>query len=148
MELYRLLLKIERQRKILIKFNKNSFTDEEICLIEKEYDQILNNAEEQNNLIKSIYWKDKEKTFLRRLKKYKNTTLFFIRDFSIPYDNNAMERLLRMIKGKTKSSGGLRSKKGGERFGKVMSIIKTTKLRNLNPLECIEEIYQGKSLFA
>ena len=30
----------------------------------------------------------------------------------------------------------------------IMSIIKTAKLRNLNPLSCIREIYQGKSLFA
>lgn len=45
-----------------------------------------------------------------------------------------------MIKGKTKVSGGFRSSKG--------SIIKTARLRNLNPLTCIKEIYQSKSLFA
>lgn len=147
-ELYRFLLKIERQRKILTKFGKNNFTTDEIKSIEKEYDKILINAEEQNKFILSTYWKEKQETFLRRLRKYKNTTLFFVHDFSIPYDNNAMERLLRMIKGKTKVSGGFRSFKGGERFGKIMSIIKTAKLRNLNQLKCIEEIYQGKSLFA
>ena len=59
-----------------------------------------------------------------------------------------MVRLLRMIKGKTKISGGFRSTKVGERFGKIMSIIKTSKLRNLNPLNSIKEIYQGKVLFA
>ena len=59
-----------------------------------------------------------------------------------------MERLLRMIKGKTKVSGGFRSAKGGERFGKIMSVIKTAKLRKLNPLNCIKEIFQGKVLFA
>ena len=59
-----------------------------------------------------------------------------------------MERCLRIIKGKTKISGGFRSKKGGERFGNIMSIIKTAKLRKLNPLTCIKEIYQGNSLFA
>lgn len=148
MELYHFLLKLERQRKILMKFGKTSFTEDEIKLIENEYDNILKTAEEQNGNILSTYWKEKETTFLNRLIKYKNSTLFFIHDFELPYENNHMERLLRMIKGKTKVSGGFRSAKGGERFGKIMSVIKTAKLRKLNPLNCIKEIYQGNELFA
>ena len=99
-------------------------------------------------MISSTYWKEKETTLLNRLIKYKNTILLFIHDFELPYDNNHMERLLRMIKGKTKVSGGFRSNKGGERFGIIMSIIKTSKLRGLNPLNCIKEIYQGNVLFS
>ncbi len=148
MELYRFLLKIERQRKILLKFGRACFSKEEIEAIEDEYDIILQFGETQNELISSTYWKEKENALLRRLKKYKNKTLFFIHDFDVPYDNNFMERLLRMIKGKTKISGGFRSTNGGERFGKVMSIIKTAKLRKLNPLTCIKSIYEGKALFA
>ena len=52
-----------------------------------------------------------------------------------------------MVKGKTKVSGRFRSNKGGERFGRIMSIIKTSKLRKLNPLNSVMEIYQGKALF-
>lgn len=148
MELYHFLLKLEKQRKILMKFGKTSFTDDEIKLIEDEYDNILKNAKEQNENISSTYWKEKETTFLNRLIKHKNSTLFFIHDFELPYENNYMERLLRMIKGKTKVSGGFRSTKGGERFGNIMSVIKTAKLRKLNPLNCIKEIYQGNVLFA
>ena len=148
MTFYRFLLKLDRERKILSKFKRTSFTKEEIRLIEKEYDEILEVGEAQNKEILSTYWKEKEETLLRRLKKYKNTLLFFIHDFTIPSENNFMERCLRMIKGKTKVSGGFRSSKGGERFGSTMSIIKTAKLRKLNPLTCIKQIYQGKSLFA
>lgn len=145
---YSLLLKLDRERKILLKFNKTNFTKEEINMIEKEYDEILETAEIQNREISSTYWKEKANTLLKRFKKYKNIILFFIHDFTIPCENNFMERCLRMIKGKTKVSGGFRSNKGGERFGNIMSIIKTAKLRKLNPLTCIKEIYQGKSLFA
>ena len=148
MTFYRFLLKLDRERKILLKFGKTKFTKEEISLIEKEYDEILEVAEVQNSEILSTYWKEKEDTLLRRFKKYKNTILFFIHDFSIPSENNFMERCLRMIKGKTKVSGGFKSSKGGERFGNIMSVIKTAKLRELNPFTCIKEIYQGKSLFA
>jgi len=148
MDLYRFLLKLEKQRKILMKFGKKSFNEAEIKRIENEYDDILNYAKEQNENILSTYWKEKENTLLNRLIKYKNTTLLFIHDFELPYDNNHMERLLRMIKGKTKVSGGFRSTKGGERFGKIMSVIKTAKLRELNPFDCITKIYEGKTLFA
>ncbi len=53
-----------------------------------------------------------------------------------------------MIKGKTKVSGGFRSTRGGERFGYIMSVIKTAKLRKLNPLDCIKQIFRGEVLFA
>lgn len=148
MTFYRFLLKLDRERKILSKFGKTKFTKKEISLIEKEYNEILEIAEVQNKEILSTYWKEKEETLLRRFRKYKNTILFFIHDFTIPSENNFMERCLRMIKGKTKISGGFRSNKGGERFGNAMSIIKTAKLRKLNPLICIKKIYQGNSLFA
>ncbi len=148
MSFYRFLLKLDRERKILSKFGRTSFTKEEIYFIEKEYDEILEMAEVQNREIESTYWKEKEEKLSRRFKKYKNTLLFFIHDFDIPSENNFMERCLRMIKGKTKVSGGFRSSKGGERFGNTMSIIKTAKLRKLNPLICIKDIFQGKALFA
>ena len=92
--------------------------------------------------------KKKTNTLLNRCIKYKKSMLFYIYDFSIPYDNNFMERSLRMIKGKTKVSGGFRSEKGAIRFGKIMSIIKTARLRNLNPFDCIKAIFEGQTLFA
>ena len=48
MELYRLLLKIERNRQILLKFGKKKFTELEIKQMEKEYDDILSKAKEEN----------------------------------------------------------------------------------------------------
>ena len=147
-EIFKLLLRIERNRKILSKFGRKKFTEEEIKLIEQEYDDILNRGIIENNDISSTYWKEKSDTLLKRLKKYKNSILFYIHDFSIPYDNNFMERALRMIKGKTKVSGGFRSEEGAIRFGNIMSIIKTAKLRKLNVFNCIKAILKGKGLFA
>ncbi len=43
-----------------------------------------------------------------------------------------MEGGLRMIKEKTKISGGFRSTRGDEIFEYIMSVIKTAKLRKLN----------------
>ena len=146
-KIFQLLLRIERNRKILSKFGKNKFTEEEIKLIEQEYDDILNQGIIENNEIYSTYWQEKANTLLKRLKKYKSTILFYIHDFSIPYDNNFMERTLRMIKGKTKISGGFRSTEGAIRFGNTMSIIKTARLRKVNVFNCIKSILKGEALF-
>ena len=147
-EIFEFLLRMERNRKILSKFGRDKFTEKEIKLIEQEYDDILNRGIIENNEICSTYWKEKSNTLLRRLKKYKNSILFYIHDFSIPYDNNFMERALRMVKGKTKVSGGFRSEEGAIRFGNTMSIIKTARLRKLNVFNCIKAILKGKELFA
>lgn len=148
MELYRLLLKFEINRKIISKFGAKRFTKDEIKLMEKEYDDILQRAKEENEFIPSTYWKDKANTLLNRCIKHKDVMLFYIYDFSISYDNNFMERALRMIKGKTKVSGGFRSEIGAVRFGNIMSIIKTSKLRSINPFDSIKRIINGENLFA
>ena len=146
--IFEFLLEIETKRKELIKNGKNEFTESEIELIEKKYDNILEEGKIQNRKIKSKYWKEKTISLLNRLIKFKNNVLFYIHDFSIPYDNNFMERALRMIKGKTKMSGGFRSQEGAIRFGNTMSIIKTAKLRKINSFYCIKSVFEGKSLFA
>ena len=148
MRLYNLLLKFERNRQILIKFRVNKFNDDEIKLMEEDYDKILELAKEQNELISSSYWKEKATTLLNRCIKYKKQMLFFLYDFTIDYDNNFMERALRMVKSKTKVSGGFRSKNGGIRFGNIMSIIKTARLRKMNPFSAIISIMNNVSLFA
>ena len=147
-KLFKLLLRTESNRKILSKYGRNKFTEEEIKSIENEYDNILEQATKENEEISSTYWKEKSNTLLNRLKKYKNCVLFYIHDFSIDYDNNFMERALRMIKGKTKISGGFRSDDGAIRFGNTMSIIKTARLRKLNVFNCIKAILKGEALFA
>lgn len=148
MKLYNFLLRCDRTRKIAVQYNLDKFEEEDLKRLEQEYDEILENGKVENNNISSKYWKDKENALLNRLIKYKDCVLFYIHDFTIPADNNFMERALRMIKGKTKISGGFRSARGGERFGNIMSIIKTAKLRKLNPLICITKIFKGDALFA
>jgi len=148
MKLIEFLNRCERTRNYAKLFGLNKFENTDLIKLEKEYDKILEDAKIENSTISSTFWKEKENTLLKRLIKFKKNILLYIYDFTIPADNNFMERCLRMIKGKTKISGGFRSKEGGERFGYIMSIIKTAKLRKINPLECIKDIYDDKALFA
>ena len=147
-KLYKFLLRIESNRKILMKFGRNKFEESEIKIIEDDYEYILEQAEKENKEISSTYWKEKSNTLLNRLKKYKNCVLFYIHDFSVDYDNNFMERALRMIKGKTKVSGGFRSSDGAIRFGNTMSVIKTARLRKMNVFDSINRILKGEVLFS
>ncbi len=102
MELYRLLLKFEVNRKILSKFGRKEFTFEEIKIMEDEFDSILSKAAENDGILSS-YWKEKTTTLLNRCVKYKKSMLFYIYDFTIPYDNNFNRKSLKNAKRENKS---------------------------------------------
>lgn len=147
-EMKNFLLRLNNTKKLAIKYNLHSFEEEKIKEYEIEYDKILEKAIIENENIKSSYYRDKANTLIRRLRKYKENQLLFIKDFDVSFDNNAAERDLRMIKNKTKISGGFRSFNGAKIYADMMSIIKTSIKRKLNPFESIRCVFENKILFA
>ena len=83
----------------------------------------------------------------RRCEKYKENHLAYIYDFNIPFDNNLSDRDLRIIKTKTKISGGFRSEQGAQIYCDTISIIKTAKKRGINPFKAILAIFNNEELF-
>ena len=146
-EMKSFLFRLNETKKIAMKYGLEGFNKEEIKKYEEEYDLIIAKAIEENKNIQSSYYKNKAEKLVRRLIKYKDNQLYFIKDFDLPFDDNLSERDLRMIKGKTKVSGGFRSMDGAEAYADMMSIIKTSKKRNLNPYNSINQIFQNKVLF-
>lgn len=146
-EMLDFLFTLNRTRKLAIKFGKSSFEVQEIKHYEEIYDNLLEKALIENQNIASSYYRDKAEKLRRRLIKYKDNHLYFLKDFNIPFDNNAMERDLRMIKGKTKVSGGFRNIEGAKLFSDAMSIIKTSIKRKINPMQSIKDIFENKVLF-
>ena len=73
--------------------------------------------------------------------------MYFIKDFDVPFDNNLSERELRIIKTKTKVSGGFRNISVAECYADTLSIIKTSIKRGINPFKTIKDIFQNKVLF-
>ena len=55
-----LLLKFERNREILMQYKVDNFSKEEIALMEKDFDDILELAKVENEFIPYIYWKKKQ----------------------------------------------------------------------------------------
>lgn len=147
-KMYELLFKMENTRKIAKEFNINSFDDYKIKEYEEEYDEIIFMGKEENKKISSSFYKNKANKLLRRLIKYKNNHLYFIKDFEIPFDNNLSERDLRIFKTKTKISGGFRSIEIAKCYTDILSIIKTSIKRNINPFDSIKDIFNNKVLFS
>jgi transposase len=142
-----LLFRMHNTRKMAIQYGVTKFNKEKIEEYEREYDEILELAKKENKEIKSSYYKDKANKLYRRLKKYKKNHLYFIKDFSVPFDNNLSESDLRCFKNKTKISGGFRTMKGAISYVNALTIIKTSIKRNINPFESITAIFNNKVLF-
>lgn len=147
--MYDLIFRMNNTRKIAIEYGLTKFSDDKIKEYRNEYDEILKLAKEENKKIKSSYYRlNKAKPLYNRLLKYKQNHLYFIEDFSIPFDDNLSERDLRIFKNKTKISGGFRSMNVAQDFANALSIIKTSIKRKVNPFDSIKDILNNKILFA
>ena len=146
--MYELIFRMNQTRKIAVEFGLDKFSKEKIEEYEKEYDNILKLAKEENKKIKSNFYRiNKAKPLYNRLIKYKENHLYFIKDFQVPFDDNLSERDLRIFKNKTKISGGFRSLEVAQHFANSLSVIKTSIKRNINPYESICNILNNKILF-
>lgn len=143
-EMLELLHKMLSRKIELIKENKESMPEEEICEYEKQYEEIakrgLNKYYAQNKKCKTIYEPDYVKTF-RRMIEFKEEHLRFIKDFVVPYTNNAAERQCRVIKTKKKVSGQFVSEENARSYVDTLTILQTAKLRNENALATLERVF-------
>ena len=147
-KLKELLFNTNYERKQLMNQNITNFSNQQISNIEDEYNNLIKIAKKENQKIDSKFYKDKAMKLTRRCEKYKGNHLAYIYDFNIPFDNNLSERDLRIIKTKTKISGGFRSEEGSQIYCDAISIIKTSKRRGTNPFKAILDIFNNKVLFS
>jgi transposase len=81
-----------------------------------------------------------------RLDEKREEILLFMRDFSVPFDNNQSERDLRMLKVKQKISGCFRTEGGAEEFCRLRSYISTMKKQGRGVMKTIRSVFAGKIL--
>jgi transposase len=74
---------------------------------------------------------------LRRLDEYREDILRFAHDFTVPFDNNLVERDIRMIKIQQKISGSWRTNTGADRFLAIRAYISTTRKQGHNLLDAL-----------
>ena len=148
LEMKDLFYRIHNSINIAKLYKVDSFDESKIVEYIKEYDLILEKAKEENITIKSSFYKGKAKKLLNRLTKYKDNHLYFVKDFNVPFSNNTSEQDLRVLKTKTKVSGGFRSEKGACSYANTLTIIKTAKKRGINPFSAILNIFNNKPCFS
>ena len=141
---------INDEKKIAIQYGFESFSDNRIEEIEKQYIQILDDWQEEF----SEYIKGKsltkgltdERNLFSRLLEYKDEHLLFIKDFRVPFDNNMAERSLRMIKTKLKVSGCFRGADKGSNFATIRSVIETAKKHKMNLHDTLVKIFNKEKI--
>jgi len=120
---------------------------------DRRYDQIVAEAYQVNPQVETEEKKRGRKkkgkvlSLVERLSVYKESICLFIKDITVPFDNNQAERDIRMIKTKTKVSGCFRSIEGAKDYLTIMSYVGTAKKQRINPYEAIRNAILGKPVF-
>ena len=142
-EMISLLCEINNKRKSLIEQDSFNFSKDVIQEYEQKYFSLLQKGRKENENTLHSYAKNYERALLNRLEKYSHNHLMFIRDFSVPFDNNISERDLRKAKNRQKMAGGFRKKSGHKMYCSILTIIETLKRRSMGIVENIKLLFRG-----
>lgn len=139
-----LFLTMLETKKDYLNQNKGELEKEKIEEFEKKYDKIINDELIRYetlypNRIKGKYCPEYISLF-RRLAKFKDNHLIFIKDFNVPFDNNAAERACRKVKNKKKVSTQFKTMKYAEIYFDILSLFETLRMKKKNIRSSIENI--------
>jgi transposase len=87
--------------------------------------------------------KTKPRNLLERLDKHQDQVLGFMKDFSVPFDNNLAERDIRMMKVQQKISGPFRTPHGAQAFCRIRSYISTARKNAIGALDALTRVFAG-----
>ncbi len=145
-----LLIKIKKSVEKAKEEGRNSLEELEIQTYELEYKEILEKAEKDNPHAKrkenqrGKVKQTKSRNLLDRFLKHSNSILAFMKNFTVPFDNNIVERDQRMMKTHQKISGCFRTKEGADYYACCRGYISTLKKNKQNVLNGIALAFSNK----
>lgn len=146
-----LLLAMKKVKDKALADGKDEVSYYHLHKFDKQYDEIIKTAYEENPLPESTAKKrgrrkkSKVLNLICRLENYKASVCLFIKNLCVPFDNNQAERDLRMIKVKTKVSGCFRSEEGAQEYLTIMSYIGTAHKHGINAFTAIKDALNDNS---
>ena len=87
------------------------------------------------------------RNLLERLWMDQDAVLAFLRDLTVPFDNNQAERDLRMLKVQQKVSGCFRSDAGGTAFARIRGYLSSLTKQGIKRLAALESLFTGQLLY-
>lgn len=142
-----LLLKMKSARDDAVEKGLCTLSTRRLNGFRKRYDEILKTAREENPLPPQPEGKRGRKkkgkllSLIDRLDKFREEICRFSKSFSVPFDNNQAERDIRMIKVKTKVSGGFRTVGGAVAFLRILSYLDTSKKQGISLFDAIRRVF-------
>ena len=129
-EMAELLKKANEKRKEIIKENAGianiGFNSEYENEVYKKYDEIIQKACMENAKTEDYhFYKDEELKLIKRLEKFKENHLLFIKDFSVPFTNNTAERGIRKCKRKLAVSFLFKNIESLKDYARIQSYLET-----------------------
>ena len=124
---------------------------EDLDRFHKRYLRIVETGYDQNPLTESSAGskrrgrrkQSKTRNLLNRFRNHHDGILAFMRDFSVPFDNNLAERDLRMMKLRQKISGTFRSFDALVDFCRIRGYVSTARKNGINVLDALRRVFLG-----
>jgi transposase len=90
--------------------------------------------------------RDPARPLIYRLQTKRDQVLRFMTDFRVPFDNNATERDIRMVKLQQKIGGCFRTPEGAAAFCRIRSYLSTARKQGYGVLAALERAFRGKPI--
>jgi len=138
------MLKMNKHKKKDLSEGKNKCNPETLETFERKYDSLIEQGRTlHSQMIEGELGYTEFRAMLNRLTKHKDSYLFFMRDYEIPFTNALAERDLRMEKVRQKISYLFRSWKSAKTHTKIRSFISTVKKRKGDLFLAITKVNKG-----
>jgi transposase-like protein len=150
-KMIKLLLEIKLAKEKIIEAGGTAFSKDEWTKHKSDYDKIVQQGLDINPIPPPVPGKrgkpkrGKTRCLLDRLHQRHEEILRFATDFSVPFDNNAAERMQRHVKNRQKISGCMRIIEGAQAYCDIMSYLLSTRNHNVNAFDAILRVFNGSS---